>query len=433
MRKAARTPAAASQKAAAPPVGPPTETALKVSEEKVALILDKIQDGYYEVDLEGNFTFFNDGLLRITGYPPDKMLGMNYQRIVDEYNRKKVFEMFNQVRLTGVPAYAFDWECIRKDGTRRYVEVSVTLRKDAGQKPNGFMGIARDVTERKLAEQALKESEARYRMIIENIQDGYYEVDLDGTYTFFNEGLLRITGYSREEMLGLNNRRIVDEYNNKKVFSTFHQIYLTGVPAHAFDWECIRRDGSRRCVEVSASLRRDIYGRPVGFMGIARDITERKKYQTELEAKENELRQKNKSLEEANTALNVLMKKMGEQSSADEETLRNNLNRVAMPYLQKARENIKDKISRGHLRLFEESLNSILSPAGRGLSPNIHSLTSTEIDVANLIVQGRRTKEIADLLKVSPKAIEVHRNNLRRKLGLTNQKTGLRAHLLSLR
>jgi PAS domain S-box-containing protein len=121
-------------------------------------------------------------------------------------------------------------------------------------------------------------------------------------YTFFNDGLLRITGYSREEMLGLNNRKIVDDYNNKKVFGTFHQVYLTGVPAHAFDWECIRRDGSRRYVEVSVSLRRDIYGRPVGFMGIARDITERKKYQTELEAKENELRQKNKSLEEANTA-----------------------------------------------------------------------------------------------------------------------------------
>lgn len=433
MRKIAPLPSAADRKPTASAAGPPQESVLKASEEKVALILEKIQDGYYEVDLDGNFTFFNPGLLRITGYPRERMLGMNYRRIVDDYNLTKVFQMFNQVRLTGVPAYAFDWECIREDGSRRYVEVSVTLRKNADETPNGFMGIARDITERKLAEQALKESEARYRMIIENIQDGYYEVDLDGTYTFFNEGLLRITGYTREEMLGLNNRRIVDEYNNKKVFSTFHQVYLTGVPAHAFDWECIRKDGSRRCVEVSVSLRRDIYGRPVGFMGIARDITERKKYQMELEAKENELRLKNKSLEEANTALNVLMKKIGEQSGADEEALQNKLNRVAIPYLQKAKENIKDKASQGHLRLLEESLNAIFAPAARGLSSAIHSLTSTEIDVANLIVLGRRTKEIADWLNVSPKAIEVHRNNLRRKLGLTNQKIGLRTHLLSLR
>jgi PAS domain S-box-containing protein len=270
-------------------------------------------------------------------------------------------------------------------------------------------------------------------MIIENIQDGYYEVDLDGNYTFFNEGLLRITGYTRDEMLGMNNRNIVDDTNNKKVFNTFHQVFLTGVPAHAFDWECIRKDGSRRFVEVSATLKRDIFGKPIGFMGIARDITERKKYQADLEAKENELRQKNKSLEEANTALNVLMKKVEEQRLTIEDTLRNNLNKIALPYLQKVKEKTKDTSAADYLRLLEESLNSIFAPFAHDLTSTLPHLTSTEIDVANLIVQGKRTKEIADLLSVTPKAIEVHRNNLRRKFGLTNQKAGLRTHLLALR
>ncbi len=397
------------------------------------MILDNIQDGYYEVDLDGNYTFFNEGLLRITGYSREEMLGMNNRRIVDELNNRKVFKAFNQVFLTGVPAHAFDWECIRKDGSRRFVEVSVTLKRDVKGRPTGFMGIARDITERKLAERTLRESEERYRTIIENIQDGYYEVDLDGNYTFFNEGLLRITGYSREEMLGLNNRRIVDEFNNQKVFRVFHQVYLTGVPAHAFDWECIRKDGSRRFVEVSVTLKRDIYGNPAGFMGIARDITERKRYQAELEAKENELKQKNQSLEEANTALNVLMKKMEEHRAACEETLRDNLNKVAMPCLQRAKEKIKDKAAVDHLRLLEESLGSVFAPYPHSLAAEFPRLTSTEIDVANFIVQGKRTKEIADVLNVTPKAIEVHRNNLRRKFGLTNQKTGLRTHLLALR
>ena len=295
------------------------------------------------------------------------------------------------------------------------------------------MGIARDITERKLAERTLRESEGRYRMIIENIQEGYYEVDLDGNYTFFNEGLLRITGYTREEMLGMNNRNIVDDTNNKKVFNTFHHVFLTGVPAHAFDWECIRKDGTRRFVEVSVTLKWDIFGKPVGFMGIARDITERKKYQAELEAKENELRQKNKSLEDANTALNVLMKKVEEQRLSIEDTLRNNINKIALPYLQKAKEKSKDKAAAESLRLLEESLNSIFAPFAHDLTSNLPHLTSTEIDVANLIVQGKRTKEIADVLSVTPKAIEVHRNNLRRKFGLTNQKAGLRTHLLALR
>jgi len=433
MPKAARTPAVPPMKPPAPQTGPTTEKVLRISEEKCAMILENIQDGYYEVDLNGNYTFFNEGLLRITGYPREEMLGMNNRRIVDEYNRKRVFKVFNQVYLTGVPAHAFDWECIRKDGTRRFVEVSVTLKRDADNHPIGFMGIARDITQRKLAEQALRESEDRYRMIIENIQDGYYEVDLDGNYTFFNEGLLSITGYPREEMLGLNNRRIVDDYNNKRVFNTFHQVYLTGVPAHAFDWECIRKDGTRRFVEVSVSLKRDIHGKPLGFMGIARDITERKKYQAELEAKETELKQKNKSLEEANTALNVLMKKVEEHRAIYEEALRDNLNKVAMPYLQRAKEKIKDKTAMDHLSLLEESLNSIFAPYAHSLASECPRLTSTEIDVANFVVQGKRTKEIADVMNVTPKAIEVHRNNLRRKFGLTNQKTGLRTHLLTLR
>jgi PAS domain S-box-containing protein len=433
MPKATSAPPRSSKKNTAPQTGPSPEKVLKISEERCAMILEKIQEGYYEVDFDGNYTFFNDGLLRITGYSREEMLGLNFRRIVDEYNRKKVFQMFNQVYLTGVPAHAFDWECIRKEGTRRFVEVSVSLKKNADHKPIGFMGIARDITERKLAEQALRVSEERYRTIIENIQEGYYEVDLDGNYTFFNEGLLRITGYPREEMLGMNNHRIVDEFNNQKVFRVFNQVYLTGVPAHAFDWECIRKDGARRFVEVSVTLKRDIHGKPAGFMGIARDITERKKYQAALEAKENELKHKNQSLEEANTALNVLMKKVEEHRITNEETLRNNLNKVAMPYLQKTKEKTRDKAALDHLRLLEESLNSIFAPYAHDLAPNFPHLTSTEIDVANFIVQGKRTKEIADVLSVTPKAIEVHRNNLRRKFGLTHQKAGLRTHLLSLR
>jgi DNA-binding NarL/FixJ family response regulator len=168
-------------------------------------------------------------------------------------------------------------------------------------------------------------------------------------------------------------------------------------------------------------------------MGIACDITERKKYQAELEAKENELRQKNKSLEEANIALNVLMKKVEEQRSSIEDTLRNNINKIALPYLQKAKEKSKDKAAAESLRLLEESLNSIFAPFAHDLTSSFPHLTSTEIDVANLIVQGKRTKEIADVLSVTPKAIEVHRNNLRRKFGLTHQKAGLRTHLLALR
>jgi PAS domain S-box-containing protein len=358
---------------------------------------------------------------------------MNNRRLVDDYNNQKVFNVFHQVFLTGIPAYAFDWECIRKDGTCRFVEVSVRLKTDENHRPVGFMGIARDVTQRKLAEQALRESEERYRMIIENIQDGYYEVDLDGRYTFFNEGFLRITGYAREALRGMHHQAIVGDRNKNEVVGLFKQVCLTGIPAHAFDWECIRSDGSRRFVEVSVSLRKSISGAPLGFMGIARDITERKRYLAELEAKENELKVKNQSLEEANAALNILMKKVEENRSVQEETIRNRLRTTVLPFLQRAREKTRDKAVREQLDLVDQSLNDMVAPFVRDLAAELPRLTSTEIDVANLVMQGKRTKEIAEFMRVSPKAVEAHRNNLRRKFGLTNQKTCLRARLLSVR
>jgi ATP/maltotriose-dependent transcriptional regulator MalT len=212
----------------------------------------------------------------------------------------------------------------------------------------------------------------------------------------------------------------------------FNRVYLTGVPAHAFDWECMRKDGERRFVEVSASLKKDIYGNPSGFMGIARDITERKKYLSELEAKENELEEKNKSLEEANTALNVVLKKVEENRHHHDEALKESLQNKVLPYLHSAKENMRDKHTLQFLSRMEENLNSLFAPSGYDSAPKFYKLTSAEIDVANFVMQGKRTKEIADILHVSPKAVEVHRNNLRRKFGLTNQKTCLRSHLLSL-
>jgi PAS domain S-box-containing protein len=402
-----------------------------ITEEKVTHILENIQDGYYEVDLDGNYTFFNEGLLRITGYSRREMLGMNNRRIVDAFNNKKVFAVFHQVFLTGVPAHAFDWECIRKDGTRRFVEVSVTLKRDANGRPAGFMGIARDITQRKLAEHAIRASEERYRTIIENIEDGYYEVDLKGCFTFFNDAMVRIAGRPRGELLGSSYRQVMDETTAKNVFQLFNSVYLTGVPARAADWELTQKDGSRRSVEVSISLRKGVYGEPVGFMGIARDITDRKHYLAELEAKEIELNQKNRSLAEANTALNVIMKRIEENRLAVEQTVRSNLNELVLPHVQQAREKTRERAALESLHRLEESLNTVLSPTAHDLVKNFPSLTSTEIDVANFIMQGKRTKEIADILGVTPKAIEVHRNNLRRKFGLTHRKSGLRTHLLS--
>lgn len=92
------------------------------------------------------------------------------------------------------------------------------------------------------AEKALQESENRYRMILEEIQDAYYEVDYQGNFTFMNQQMCNLLGYSRDELLGKNNRDYMDKKNARLVYQTFNRVYQTGNPSSGFDWELIRKD-----------------------------------------------------------------------------------------------------------------------------------------------------------------------------------------------
>jgi two-component system, sensor histidine kinase and response regulator len=163
------------------------------------------------------------------------------------------------------------------------VESNISLIRDLGGKPVGFRGISRDITERQQTAEALRQSEERYRNIIEEMTDGSWEVDLDGNYTFLNNQMVRFHRRSREELMGLNNRRYMDEDTFKRVGKVFKQVYLTGEPARDFSFEMIRGDRTKWINESSVSLIRDGEGKPVGFRGVDRDITQRKQAELELQ------------------------------------------------------------------------------------------------------------------------------------------------------
>jgi PAS domain S-box-containing protein len=125
------------------------EEELRESEEKYQNILENIEDVYFEVDRAGDFTFFNNSLCRILGYTREEMLGTNYKAIMDAENAKQFLQAFNDVYVTGIPTKGLEWEVIKKDGARIYIEVLISLIVKPGEKPTRFRGIARDITERK--------------------------------------------------------------------------------------------------------------------------------------------------------------------------------------------------------------------------------------------------------------------------------------------
>jgi len=148
--------------------------------------------------------------------------------------------------------------------------------------------------ERKRTEEALRESEEKYRTILESIEDGYYEVDIAGDFTFFNDSMCRILGYTKDELMGMNNRQCSDKQTAKKVYQFFNKTYNTGKPSKLFDCEFIKKNGTKRYVETSVLLMKDSEAQPIGFRGIVRDISSRKKVEKEQKRLETQLQRAEK-------------------------------------------------------------------------------------------------------------------------------------------
>jgi len=148
-----------------------------------------------------------------------------------------------------------------------------------------FRQARQEIAERRRVEEALRESEEKYRTILESIGDGYYEIDLDGRLNFFNETLAQIIGHPSGRLAGMNARDFMDEETAGKIFEALTLVHRTGVSARSLEWELLRGDGTTCFVETSVSPVRAADGRIIGFRGILRDISERKRAESLQQAK----------------------------------------------------------------------------------------------------------------------------------------------------
>jgi PAS domain S-box-containing protein len=171
-----------------------------------------------------------------------------------------------------------------KDGSTVWVEINASFLRDTDGQPIGILGVSRDITDRRKSEEALRQSEEKYRTILKEIADSYFEVDLAGNLTFVNDATCRSLGYSREELVGMNYRGFTAEEDIKGVYQAFNEVHRTGEPNKGFLWKIVRKDGDIGFADASVSLLRSQGGEIIGFRGVGRDITERKqaeeKYQT---------------------------------------------------------------------------------------------------------------------------------------------------------
>ena len=259
------------------------EEMVRQSKERDRAILENIEDGYHEVDLKGRFTFFNESCRKILGYDKEELLGMHYKQYSDPINAQKVFEAYQQVFKTGHPLKRFIWEIIRKDGARRQVAVSVSLIKVLSGEPMGFRGIVRDETDQQEAEEALRNSEKKYRELFDNAQEGIYQASLEGKFLSVNLSLAKMMGYnSPEEMIRSISNIGQQSYVNPQERTKLLEILRTKDEVEDFEFEAFRKDKSTFWISTNIRLVRNADGQVLYMQGMCLDITKRKEVEEAL-------------------------------------------------------------------------------------------------------------------------------------------------------
>ena len=265
------------------------EEKLRHEEQRFRALAEQSSDIIVLVNREGIITYENPAVERYLGLKAEERIGVSIFERIHPDDLKLSIDTFNTLsRDINAPDPHFEIRLRNRNGSWHTFELVGSKMIHENVVEYVILNL-RDITERKQAEsqreaalEALRQSEEKYRSILETIQEGYFEVDFAGNFTFFNDSLYRNLGYSKEELMGMNNRQYTDKEYSKKLFQAFNKVYNTGEPTEGFDWQIIRKDGTKRYVESSVSLQKDSSGKPAGFRGIVRDVTERKQIEQQL-------------------------------------------------------------------------------------------------------------------------------------------------------
>lgn len=302
-------------------------------------------------------------------------------------------------------------------------------------------------TERKQVEKALLESEQKLRILEQNPIVGRY-ISQDNKFIFVNDRLAEMHGYSKKEIIGQPDHILIHPKERTTFRSKMNKRLTTGETfKQRFQILRIRKNGEPFWA-ASIVTAEQYNGKPVIIASVV-DISETKRAEEELSDARDELElrvqerteelrkandalhEKTTHLEDVNTALRVLLDKREKDKYNLEEKVLLNVKEYLIPYINRLKNGPLTKNQRHCIEFLESGLQDIISPFAQKLTSWYMHITPGELQVANLVKEGRTSKEIAEILNSTERAVVAHRTNLRKKFGL-KKKTNLRTYLLSL-
>jgi len=258
------------------------------SEQRALTIFEEVEGGYFEADLAGNLAFSNEPPCGISDDSEDRLHGMNIRDYTDSETAKRMYDLFSEIYRTGKPAKLKDFQIVRKDGTKCILEISASLIRDSEGQPTGFRGIALDVTHRKQTEEALKETEKRYRSLFEESLDAIVITDQEGRFVDANKAALHLFGLSREETSKASFKEL---YLEPKEWERFQQEIETKGCVQDFEVNLKKKDGTLMTCLLFVNATRNNGDGIVGYQGIIRDITKARATEVSLRQSEERYRQ----------------------------------------------------------------------------------------------------------------------------------------------
>jgi PAS domain S-box-containing protein len=416
-----------------------TEEALQESEKKFRFLAENMVDIIWIVDQDFQTTYVSPSIEKTLGFTPEERKRQFLEEMITPKSLQKVQAKFieelqrdEEGTVDPDRSVIIEVEYYHKEGYTVWMENVVKALRGPGGAIIGMHGVSRDINKRKQAEEALQESEIKHKTLVHNIPGMVYRAYTDWSAEIIS-GSREICGYTNEE---LNSQEeswlsIIYPDDKEKVFK--EGLELTKRQQDAVQtYRIATKDGNIRWIEDRKSSLFSGEGEFKWIDGIAFDITARKQAEEALKEREVELARKNLRLEELNSALKVLLEKRNQDKTELEENVLTNMKELVLPYVEKLkRAGLSDK-QEVFADILQSNLEDIVSPFARKLKSKYLGFTPTELKVSNLVRQGLSTKEIADLLNSSPETISGHRKSIRKKLKLTDKKSNLRTHLISL-
>jgi PAS domain S-box-containing protein len=444
---------------------------LHQAQQEVEELLNKYFDlyelapiGYFTLDRQGLILEANLAGANLLGEQMRYLLKRGFSRFVSEDSQEEFYFHLRRVVETK-SRHSCELRLVRKDGEQFYAQLESIAIYDDENRPIGTRTTMSNITERKRMEESLRESEETFRYLSEAAFEAI-AIHEGGVLLRANDQYFEMLGYEPQELLGRQVLSLAVAPEARELVQ--HQISSgsTG-PYEAIG---LRKDGTRIQVEIRAremqhegrkarvAAIRDITERKRGEEALRKahdelelrveertaelsrintqlnlEIEERKQAERVVKEREAELKAKAHELEQANIALRTLLKRMDADKEELEEKVLVNVKELTLPYLERLKNGPLSVHQKTCISILESNLADIVSPFAHRLSSKYLNLTHTEIHVANMVKEGNRTKEIAQVLGLSVRTVEVHRQSIRNKLGLKNRKANLRSHLLSLR